>query len=168
MPASMNKVILIGRLGKDPEIKYTQSGKAVANLSLATDESYKSAQGEKVSKTEWHNLVVWGPSVENFIEKYLHKGDLIYAEGKLQTRSWEDKKDGTKRFATEIVVFDIRPLQTSRQDDAQPSKPRTASKASSRPAQTSQKAAPARTRAASVFDEDDESTVAGFDEDSPF
>ena len=111
MAASVNKVMLLGYLGKDPEVRFTQGGKAVANFSLATDESYKNSDGEKIKKTEWHNLVIWGPSVENFVQKYLHKGDLIYVEGKLQTRSWEDK-EGNKKYTTEINVTDIKGIQT--------------------------------------------------------
>ena len=118
MSSSVNKVILVGRLGKDPDVKYTGSGKAVANFSIATDESYKNKDGEKVKKTEWHNLVVWGPSVENFVQKYLHKGDLVYVEGKLQTRSWDDK-DGNKKYTTEINVTDIKGLVTAPSGDGQ-------------------------------------------------
>jgi single-strand DNA-binding protein len=118
MASSLNKVILIGRLGKDPEVRFTQGGQAVANFSIATDESYKNNAGEKVEKTEWHNLVVWGNAVESYVAKYLHKGDLIYVEGKLQTRSWE--KDGVKKYTTEVNVLDIKGLITQRSDD-QPS-----------------------------------------------
>lgn len=120
MGQSVNKVILIGRMGKDPEVRFTSGGKAVANFSLATDESYKGRDGEKVKKTEWHNLVVWGPSVEAFVQPYLHKGDMIYVEGKLQTRSWDDKKSGEKRYTTEINVQDIRGLITEPTDSKAP------------------------------------------------
>jgi len=123
MSNSVNKVILIGRLGKDPEIRYTQGGNAVANFSLATDESYKNNDGEKVKRVEWHSIVVWGNSVENFVQPYIHKGDLVYLEGKLQTRSWDDK-DGNKKYTTEINVTDIKGLVTSGNSDAQP-KPQT-------------------------------------------
>lgn len=111
MSNSVNKVILVGRLGKDPEVKYTGSGKAVANFSIATDESYKDKDGNKQKKTEWHNIVVWGNSVEAFVQPYIHKGDLVYIEGKLQTRSWEDKA-GVKKYTTEINVTDIKGLAT--------------------------------------------------------
>ena len=130
MSSSVNKVILVGRLGKDPEIRATQGGKSVANFSLATDESYKSKDGEKQKKTEWHNIVVWGPSVENFVQPYLHKGDLIYVEGKLQTRSWE--KDGVTKYTTEINVTDIKGLVTG--DGSQSTQQKTAPKQASRPA----------------------------------
>ena len=109
--SSVNKVILVGRLGKDPEVRYTQVGKAVASFSVATDESYKDRSGQRQKKTEWHNIVVWGPAVENFVQKYLHKGDLVYIEGKNQTRSWEDKKNGGTRYTTEVVVSDIKSLE---------------------------------------------------------
>lgn len=118
MASSVNKVILVGRLGKDPEVRYTQGGQAVANFSVATDESYKDRNGEKQKKTEWHNIVVWGKAVENFVEPYLHKGDMVYIEGKLQTRSWE--KDGDTKYTTEINVTDIKGLVTAK-TDAQPS-----------------------------------------------
>jgi len=108
MASSVNKVILVGRLGKDPEVRFTGDGKAVANFSIATDESYKDKNGEKQKKTEWHNIVVWGNSVEAFVQKYLHKGDMVYIEGKLQTRSWE--KDGVKKYTTEVNVTDIKGL----------------------------------------------------------
>lgn len=128
--SSVNKVILVGRLGKDPEVRFTNGGKAVANFSLATDESYKDNSGEKQKKTEWHNIVAWGNSVENFVQPYLHKGDLVYIEGKLQTRSWEDK-EGQKRYTTEINTQDIKKL--SRDDDSKPESNRSASR-NTRPA----------------------------------
>lgn len=116
MSQSVNKVILIGRLGKDPEVRFTQGGDPVANFSLATDESYKDREGEKQKKTEWHNIVVWGKAVQGFVEPYLHKGDMVYIEGKLQTRSWE--KDGEKKYTTEINVSDIRGLVTGNKDES--------------------------------------------------
>jgi single-strand DNA-binding protein len=116
--SSVNKVILVGRLGKEPEVRYTQTGSAVANFSIATDESYKNNAGEKVKKTEWHSLVVWGKSVEAFVQPYLHKGDLVYVEGKLQTRKWEDKRDGTTKYTTEVNVSDIKGLITGDKAEA--------------------------------------------------
>ena len=127
MASSVNKVILIGRLGKDPDIRYTPGGSAVANFSIATDESYKDKNNEKQKKTEWHNLVVWGNSVDAFVKPYLHKGDLVYVEGKLQTRSWE--KDGVKKYTTEINVTDIKGLVTGNGESAAP-----AGRVTSRPA----------------------------------
>lgn len=137
MSSSVNKVILIGRLGRDPEIRETGSGQAVANFSIATDESYKNKDGEKVKKTEWVNIVVWGAAVTNFVEPYIHKGDMVYIEGKLQTREWE--KDGVKRYTTEINVTDIKGLVTGggESDNRSSSKGNTKSSntSSSRPAQ---------------------------------
>jgi single-strand DNA-binding protein len=98
--ASLNRVNLIGNLGKDPEIRHTQSGAAVANLSLATNEVFKNASGEKVERTEWHRVVLFGKLAE-VAGEYLKKGSPIYLEGRLQTRSWE--KDGATRYATEVV-----------------------------------------------------------------
>lgn len=152
--SSVNKVILIGRLGQDPEVKYTPSGAAVANLSLATDESYKDKQGEKQKKTEWHRLTVWGNSVEAYVQPYLHKGDLIYVEGKLQTRSWE--KDGVKKYTTEINVTNIVGLDTA-PVDAQPQQQRSAPPASrSQAARTQTQSRPPAGRPApqEVSDED--------------
>jgi single-strand DNA-binding protein len=100
MANSVNKVILVGRLGKDPEVKYTQGGTAVARFSLATDEVWKDQSGEKQQKTEWHNIVAWNKLAE-ICGQYLAKGRLVYIEGRLQTRNWEDK-DGNKRTTTEI------------------------------------------------------------------
>jgi len=97
----INKVILIGRLGKDPELKYLDSGKAVTSFSMATSEKYKDKDGERQEKTEWHNIVLWQRLAE-VAKEYLNKGDLIYIEGKIQTRSYDDK-DGSKRYFTEIV-----------------------------------------------------------------
>jgi single-strand DNA-binding protein len=98
----MNCVQLAGRLGQDPELKYTTNGKAVANASLATDESYTDSSGEKQKRTEWHRLVFWGKTAE-IAAKYLKKGFQTAVEGRIQSRQWEDK-DGTKRTSFEIVV----------------------------------------------------------------
>ena len=100
--AGVNKVILIGNLGKDPEVRHLENGTAVANFSMATSESYKDRNsGERKTITEWHNIVLWRGLAE-VAEKYLKKGDQIYIEGKLKTRSWEDK-DGNTRYTTEVV-----------------------------------------------------------------
>ena len=96
----INKVILIGNLGKDPEIRYTRDGTAVANLNLATSESWNDANGQRQERTEWHRVVAWSKLAE-IAKEYLSKGRQVYIEGKLQTRSWEDK-DGQKRYTTEI------------------------------------------------------------------
>ncbi len=98
--AGVNKVILLGNLGRDPEVKHLDNGKAVANFSIATSENYKNKQGERVTNSEWHNIVLWSPLAE-IAEKYLKKGSQVYVEGKLTTRSYD--KDGEKRYVTEVV-----------------------------------------------------------------
>ena len=99
--SGVNKVILVGRLGRDPEVRHLESGATVANFSMATSETYKDRQtGEKREQTEWHNIVLWRGLAE-VAEKYVKKGDMIYIEGKLRTRSWE--KDGVTRYTTEVV-----------------------------------------------------------------
>ena len=105
MNALRNKVQLIGRLGQDPEIRTFDDGKKVANFSLATDDSYKDKNGQKVERTYWHNVVVWGGLVK-VVESYVQKGQEIAIEGKLTNRSWEDK-DGNKRYTTEIVCNEL-------------------------------------------------------------
>ena len=106
--AGLNKVILIGNLGADPEIRYTPSGMAVANFRLATSETRNTKDGQKETKTEWHRIVTFGKLAE-ICGEYLEKGKQVYIEGKIQTRNWEDK-DGNKRFTTEIVANDMRML----------------------------------------------------------
>jgi single-strand DNA-binding protein len=99
--SGVNKVILVGRLGKDPEVRHLENGAVVANFSMATSESYKDrTTGERKEQTEWHNVVLWRGLAE-VAEKYVKKGDMIYVEGKLRTRSWE--KEGITRFTTEVV-----------------------------------------------------------------
>ena len=105
---SVNKVILVGRLGKDPEVRYSNNGNAITNFNLATSRVYKNKQGEKVDETEWHRCVSFGRTAE-VCGEYLHKGSLIYVEGRLQTRDWEDK-DGNKRWTTEIIIDNMRML----------------------------------------------------------
>lgn len=100
--ASINKVFLIGNLGKDPEVRYTPSGQAVANFSLATTDVWNDKSGERQERTEWHRIVVWGKQAEHCGE-YLRKGRSVHIEGKLQTREWDDKS-GQKRYTTEIVA----------------------------------------------------------------
>jgi single-strand DNA-binding protein len=99
--AGVNKVILVGNLGKDPEVRYLDNGVAVANFSLATTENYKNKEGERVSQTEWHNIVLWRGLAE-VAEKWLKKGSSVYVEGKIRTRKWEDK-EGNTRYSTEIL-----------------------------------------------------------------
>lgn len=108
--SGVNKVILVGRLGKDPEVRNLENGTTVANFTLATSESYKDrTTGEKKEITEWHNIVVWRALAE-ITQKYLHKGDMVYIEGKLKTRSWE--KEGVTRYTTEVVADNMTMLST--------------------------------------------------------
>ena len=113
---SVNKAILVGRLGRDPETRYTSGGQAVANFTLATDETFKDRAGERQKRTEWHRIVLWGKLAE-ITQQYLKKGMLVYIEGRIQTRQWEDKRDGQKRTTTEIVANVMRML-TSRAEGA--------------------------------------------------
>jgi single-strand DNA-binding protein len=99
----VNKVTLVGRLGKDPETRYTSGGQAVATFSLATDETYKDRAGERQKRTEWHRIVMWGKLAE-IAQQYLKKGGLVYLEGRIQSRQWEDKRDGQKKTSYEIVA----------------------------------------------------------------
>jgi len=99
--AGVNKVILVGNLGKDPEVRYLEGGSVVANFTLATSESYKDKTGKRIDQTEWHNIVVWRGLAE-VAEKHLKKGSQIYLEGKIRSRTWDDK-EGIKRYTTEIV-----------------------------------------------------------------
>jgi single-strand DNA-binding protein len=105
---SVNKVILVGRLGRDPETRYTGGGQAVANFSVATDETYKDKAGERQKRTEWHKIVVWGKQAE-IAQQYLKKGSLIFIEGRIQSREWQDK-EGQKRTSFEIVATNFRML----------------------------------------------------------
>jgi len=105
---SVNKVILVGHLGKDPELRYTPGGTAVATFSMATTERFKDRDGQQQEKTEWHNVVAWRQLAE-ICGKYLHKGKQVYIEGKIQTRSYDDK-DGNKRYVTEIVADQMQML----------------------------------------------------------
>lgn len=111
--AGVNKVILVGNLGKDPEVRYLENGTAVANFPIATSESYKDREGNRIDQTEWHNIVVWRKLAE-IAENYLKKGSQIYLEGKLRTRSWDDQQ-GNKRYTTEVVADNFTML--GRKDD---------------------------------------------------
>ena len=105
---SVNKAIIVGRMGQKPELKYTPAQTAVTNITLATNESRRDANGNNIDSTEWHRVVVFGKTAE-FVANYLDKGALIYVEGRLQTRSWEDR-DGVKKYTTEIVALTVTPL----------------------------------------------------------
>lgn len=113
--ASVNKVILIGNLGADPEVRYTPSGTAVANFSLATTDQWTNKDGGKEEKTEWHKVVAFNRLGE-ICGEYLHKGKQVYIEGKIQTRAWEDK-EGVKRYTTEIVALGMQMLGAKGQDN---------------------------------------------------
>jgi single-strand DNA-binding protein len=104
----VNRVILIGNVGQDPEIRHLDSGVSVANFNLATNESYKDKSGERVTQTEWHRVVLWRGLAE-VAEKYVKKGELLYIEGRLRTRSWEDK-EGIKRYTTEVFADTMKML----------------------------------------------------------
>ncbi len=106
----INKVILVGRLGADPEVKYTAEGLMVTNFRLATDEQWKDKSNERVQKTEWHRIVTFGKLAE-ICGSYLNKGKLVFVEGRLQTRSWEDK-DGVKHYTTEIIASGMKMLDS--------------------------------------------------------
>jgi single-strand DNA-binding protein len=105
---SVNKAILVGRLGRDPETRFTSGGQAVANFSVATDHAYKDKNGERQKRTEWHKVVAWGKLAE-IVQKYLKKGSLIFIEGRIETREWQDK-EGQKRYSTEIIANEMRML----------------------------------------------------------
>lgn len=127
--SSLNKAMIIGRLGADPEVRYTQSNTAVATLSVATTERYKDRNGEQKESTEWHRIVAWGRLAE-ICQEYLKKGSLAYFEGPIQTRQWEDK-DGQKKYTTEIKALNMQMLD-SRSDSmggggGAPSKPKNSS-----------------------------------------
>jgi single-strand DNA-binding protein len=112
----INKVILVGRLGKDPEVRSTPSGTSVAKFSLATDERFTDKNGEKQERTEWHNVVAWGKLGE-ICGQYLKKGKLVYIEGSIRTDSWDDKESGQKKYRTEIVARDMKMLDRRGEDE---------------------------------------------------
>ncbi len=125
--AGINKVILIGRLGSDPEVRYTPSGVAVANFNIATSEEWKDKDsGEKRERTEWHRIVAWRRLGE-ICGEYLSKGKQVYVEGRLQTRDWEDR-DGNKRYTSEIVATDVQFLGS--RDSSESARPRSTSSGS--------------------------------------
>jgi single-strand DNA-binding protein len=130
--AGVNKVILIGNLGKDPELRYTPSGQPVASFSLATSERWNDKNGQRQERTEWHNIVVWGKLAE-LSNQYLKKGRSAYIEGRIQTRSWDDK-DGNKKYRTEIVATQLQFLSPAGQGGEYPAAGRDAAPANSAPA----------------------------------
>ena len=133
--ASLNKAILIGNLGKDPEMRYMPNGDAVVNFSIATTESYKDRDGNKQDKTEWHNIVIYGKLAE-IAGQYLKKGSPVYIEGRIQTRKWQDK-EGADRYTTEIVASAMQMLGGKQEGQQQATAPqqRTQQRQQQRPAQ---------------------------------
>ncbi len=108
MAGSVNKVILVGNLGKDPEVRHTQDGKSIVNLSIATSENWRDkSSGERKEKTEWHRVVIFNEGLAKVAEQYLKKGQTVYIEGQLQTRKWTDK-DGIEKYSTEVVLQNFR------------------------------------------------------------
>ena len=158
MAKSVNKVILIGNLGKDPELRYTPSGTAVASFSLATNERYKDKEGNWQDRTEWHKIVAWQRLAE-IAGEYLKKGRTCYIEGRLQTRSWDDKESGQKKYSTEIVASDLVLLGGQGQGQGGGGRDHD------------EEAAPARTRSASASHapaHDDAGSQGITDDDIPF
>ena len=117
MGASLNKVILMGNLGKDPETRTLESGAVMCRFSIATTETYKNRKsGERTSHTEWHNIILWKGLAE-IADKYLHKGDKVLIEGKIRTRSWEDKESGQTRYSTEILADQMQMMGNNKKED---------------------------------------------------
>jgi single-strand DNA-binding protein len=163
--ASINKAILIGHLGKDPEVRYMPNGKAVANVTMATSDSWKDrTTGEKQERTEWHNLVFYSPLAE-IAGQYLRKGSLIFVEGRLQTRKWQDKNTGQDRYMTEIIINEMKMLDRKgdRSGGSAPFGPE-GSDESYAPAPRSQAPAAARSPSSPQTGPDND----GFDDDIPF
>lgn len=119
---SVNKVILVGNVGKDPEVRYLEGGTAVCSFPLATSETYRNRDGDRVTTTEWHNVVLWRGLAE-IAEKYVRKGSQLYIEGKIRTRSWDDR-DGNKRYTTEVIA-DTMQMLGKRTEEAQQQQPVT-------------------------------------------
>jgi single-strand DNA-binding protein len=119
MPKSINKVILVGNVGADPEVKYTPSGVPVGKFSLATNERFRNKSGEWQDRTEWHNIVAWQRLAE-IVGEYVSKGSKVYIEGKLQTSSWENRRSGEKKYRTEIVARDLVLLGLRESDNSKP------------------------------------------------
>ena len=116
MGRGLNKVMIIGNLGRDPEMRYTPSGQAVTQFTVAVNRNYKDAQGERQEETEWFRVVAWGQQAE-FSAEYLRKGAKVFVEGRIQTRQWEGQ-DGQKRYTTELVANTIQTLERRQRDDA--------------------------------------------------
>ncbi len=156
--SSVNKVILIGRLGRDPEIKYTPSGAPVAKFSIATDEVFKDRSGEQQKRTEWHNIVAWNKLAE-ICGEYLTKGKQVYIEGSIRSRQWEDQQ-GNKRTSYEIVAREMRMLGSKADSE------RAVAAAAERPANPSPSSSPSEPRAPEPEAQPPETQIT--DEDIPF
>jgi single-strand DNA-binding protein len=163
---NLNKVMLIGRLGKKPEVNYVQPDVPVARFSLATSESYKSKEGDKVENTEWHNIVSWRNNAK-FAESYLDKGMLVYIEGKLQTRKW-DAQDGTTRYSTEIVTDQIKILEKREARENAAQYENRAANPTSTPAAAPAQAPAANTATDESFEIDDILGKSDVNDDLPF
>jgi single-strand DNA-binding protein len=116
MSGTVNRVILVGRLGKDPEIRSLPSGTSVTKFSIATDEKFTDKSGQKQERTEWHNIVAWGKLAE-ICGQYLRKGKLVYIDGSIRTDSWDDKETGVKKYRTEIIAKDMQMLDKKGDDE---------------------------------------------------
>lgn len=148
----VNRVTLLGNLGADPEVRYTPSGKAVANLRLATSESYRDQNGDTITKTEWHSLVAWEKTAE-ILGEFAKKGNRLYVEGKLQTRQWEDQ-EGNTRYSTEVVVreFSLETPKSDNEGSVRAGKPENTDASGRAPAMKR----PARSKAAATTEPADE------------
>ena len=172
MARGVNKVILIGNAGADPELRYTPGGSAVSNFSIATNESWTNSSGERQERTEWHRIVVWGRLAE-ICNQYLRKGSKVYIEGKLQTSSWEGQ-DGVKRYTTEVVARDMQLLDSRGDMDGNyggAPQPQQAAPQSQQAAPQSQQAAPqSQVAATSAQSHDDAGSDPPYtaDDDLPF
>jgi len=152
MAKSVNKVFLLGNVGKDPEVRSTSGGMAVANFSLATSDRFQDAQGNWQDRTEWHNLVAFKRTAE-IVRDYVKKGSKLYIEGKIQTRSWDDKETGVKKYRTEIIVNDLS-LLSGREEVGGSSRSSNTSSAPSNMDQRQPAASDEYSQAAEISDDD--------------
>lgn len=159
MAGSINKVVLVGNLGRDPEIRHTNAGQKIAQLSVATSDTWKDKSGERQERTEWHRVVIFNSSLAELAEKYLHKGSKVYVEGSLQNRKFTDAS-GQEKFTTEVVLSSYRgELVMLDNRNGSPF---------DNPSPTSEAEAPADNTAANGWDSAPSSTAGGFDDEIPF
>jgi len=163
---SVNKVILLGNLGADPEVRTTPQGQLVATLSLATSESFKDKHGSRHERTEWHRVVLWGQQAE-LAQRYLQKGRKVYIEGRLTTRSWDDQQTGQKRYSTEIVASQMTFVDRG-EDHGEREAPRHESRPENRPSQRSQGQGQRATQAPPQAPPRSPDEPGYFDDDVPF